>query len=191
MIIGLTGGIGSGKSTVSDTLRKHGCVVLDADAIYKELTEKGMPLLLELQKEFGDILTSDGELDRKKLSKVALGNPRLNEITHKAIKEEIEKRVKESNAKDVYLDIPLLFESGNEKNVDKIWTVVAPLEDRIKRVVERDGLDKEEILKRISLQVSDEEKIKKSDLVISNDGSLEELIKKVEELVNGSEKDHK
>ena len=190
MIIGLTGGIGSGKTTVSDTLRQLGCIVLDADAIYKELTEEGKPLVAELVKEFGDVLT-DGKLDRKKLSKVALGNPRLNEITHKAISKEIEARIKEAGESDVYLDMPLLFEAGYDAKVDKIWLVTAPLEERIKRVVIRDSIEKEEILKRISLQISEEEKMKKADVVIVNDASLEELIKKVKELVNGSEKDHK
>ncbi len=185
MIIGLTGGIGSGKTTVSDELKKAGCFVIDADAIYKELTQPGMPLVKKLEEEFGDVTTS-GALDRAKLSAKALGNPRLNDITHKAISDEIKKLMDTNKDKDIYLDLPLLFESGYDKICDKIWVVTAPENERIDRVAARDRLSIEEIKKRISLQMSDEEKIAKSDVVIKNNGSLEDLIDKVKGLLNGN-----
>lgn len=184
MIIGLTGGIGSGKSTVSNELKNAGCIVIDADAIYKDLTKPGMPLVKRLADEFGDVIT-DGELDRKKLSQKALGSKKLNEITHKAISEEIERQIAEHFNQDVFLDLPLLFETGYDKRCDEIWTVTAPESVRLKRVAERDGISFEEIKRRISLQMSDEEKIAKSDVVIVNDGSLEDLIDKVKGLLNG------
>lgn len=185
MIIGLTGGIGSGKTTVSDELKKAGCIVIDADAIYKDLTKPGMPLVQMLEKEFGDV-TNAGVLDRKKLSEKALGNPKLNEITHKAIGDEILNQMAKHIGEDVYLDIPLLFESGYDKYCDEIWTVTAPLDVRVKRVALRDGLCESEIKRRIALQMSDEDKIAKSNVVIVNDGSLEDLIDKVKGLLNGN-----
>ena len=184
MIIGLTGGIGSGKSTVSDYLKKSGYFVVDADAIYHDLTKPGKPLVNKLEEEFGDI-TVNGVLDRKKLSAKALGNPKLNEITHEAISKEIENQINCNLDKDIFLDIPLLFESGYDKSCDVIWTVTAPESVRLTRVAERDGISFEEIKKRISLQMSDEEKISKSDIVIVNDGSIEDLIDKVKGLLNG------
>ncbi len=184
MIIGLTGGIGSGKSTVSKILKEENYVVIDADLIYKDLTKPGMPLLRELANEFGDVIT-DGELDRAKLSKIALGNPRLNEITHKAISEEIEKQIANNAGKDIILDIPLLFESGYDKRCDEIWVVTASEDIRLKRILQRDGMPYDEVKKRIELQLSEEEKIKKADVVILNEGSIEDLVKKVKVLLNG------
>lgn len=184
MIIGLTGGIGSGKSTVSNVLKQSGCIVIDADAIYHDLTKPGMPLVLKLEEEFGDV-TVNGVLDRKKLSAKALGNSRLNEITHEAISKEIENQIACNLDKLIFLDIPLLFESGYDKRCDEVWTVTAPESTRLARVAERDGIPEAEIKKRISLQMSDEEKIAKSDVVIVNDGSIEDLIDKVKGLLNG------
>ncbi|MDO5441832.1 MAG: dephospho-CoA kinase [Bacillota bacterium] len=186
MIIGITGGIGTGKSTVSSVLRDCGCTVIDADAIYKELVMPGMPLLQELTDAFGeDILYDDGSLNTVKLSQKALGTPLLNEITHSAISKEIFKRIDEAKTKDVYLDIPLLFEAGFDKHCDVIWMVTAKLETRIKRVMSRDGISEEEILRRINLQMSDEERAAKSDIIINNDCSREQLVPIVKDLING------
>lgn len=185
MIIGLTGGIGSGKSTVSSILRDAGCTVIDADAIYGELTKPGMPLVRELADAFGDVLNDDGSLNRAKLSLKALGNPLLEEITHSAISKEMFKRIDAAKTKDVFCDVPLLFESGFDKTCDKVWMVTAPEELRIKRVMARDGISEDEIKRRINLQMSDEDKAAKSDVVITNDCSLEQLETIVKDLING------
>lgn len=184
MIIGLTGGIGTGKSAASKELKAHGYEIIDADEIYAELTKPGMPLVKELADAFGDVLTEDGELDRVKLSNIALGNPLLNTITHKAISAEIEKRLEEYKGKNVVLDLPLLFESGYDKRCDEVWSIISTEEDRIKRILER-GTNVEEIKRRMKLQVSDEERIKKSDVVIENYGTREEFIEKIRGLING------
>lgn len=188
MIIGLTGGMGSGKSTVAARLAEHGCLVLDADAIYKELTHKGSPLVMMLEEEFGrDIADEEHELIRANLSKAAFASPenvsRLNEITHEAVKDEMRKRTEASDKKYIVWDVPLLFESGSNHECDEVWSVIAPLKDRLQRIVLRDDITEEEALSRISHQMSDDERILLSDVVINNDSDYEALNAKVDQRI--------
>ena len=188
MIYGLTGGTGSGKSTVAEYLKEFGCTVVDADSIAREVTAKGSPVLDELAAEFGaEIIDENGELIRKKLGSIVFGDKekleKLNNIMRKALDEKMLAALKEATEERLYskvfFDAPTLFESKREHFVDKIWVVAADRETRIVRIMKRDGISREEVLKRMESQLPDDEKIAKADLVIYNDGTLEDLKEKV------------
>lgn len=184
MIVGLTGGIASGKSTVSNLFRKYGIEVVDADKVAKEVSEK-KESIEKISNIFGkDILDSDGKIVREKLREKAFKNrellQELNKIIHPQVMEYF-KRKKEENSKDEILifDIPLLYEAKMEYLCDKIIVVGVDVQKQIRRVVARDGSSKELAKKIISNQMPLDEKIKKADIVIMNDGTLDELEEKV------------
>lgn len=187
-VIGLTGGIGSGKSTVSQYLIKLGYDVIDADKISHDITMPGHETLKKLKEEFGDsIILSDGSLDRKELGKIAfsdsLRHKRLEEIVTDSVINIVNSKIKEfreENKDIVILDAPLLFESCMDKKCDEVWLVTSSLEERVKRVMARDGLSREEILDRIDNQMPDNEKIKRSTCVIKNDGPLDDLYRTID-----------
>lgn len=190
-IIGITGGIGSGKSTVSQILRDLGAKIIDADKIAKEIVFKGGVVLKELIEFFGSqILDESGGLDRKKLGEIVFNNPEklevLNKITHKYIVERIfkdlEKAKKEGKWDIVVVDAPLPVKHGFMDTVDEVWVITADKETRIKRIMERNGLTYEEALSRISSQLKDSEYLEIADVVIPNDGSIEDLEKSVVKL---------
>ena len=184
MIVGLTGGIASGKSTVSNLFRKYGIEIVDADKVAKEVSEK-KESIEKISNIFGkDILDSDGKIVREKLREKAFKNrellQELNKIIHPQVMEYF-KRKKEENSKDEILifDIPLLYEAKMEYLCDKIIVVGVDVQKQIRRVVARDG-SSEELAKKIILnQMPLDEKIKKADIVIMNDGTLDELEAKV------------
>lgn len=185
-IIGVTGGIGSGKSTVSKILASLGAQVIDADVLARQIVQKGQKALEEIVNYFGEVvLDSEGNLDRKKLSGIVFKDKKkleaLNSITHKYIAgkiiEEI-KKIKEDET--VVVDAPIPIEHGFIDVVDEIWTVIADKEVRIKRVMERSGLTYNEVEDRINSQLSDEFYLSISDRVIVNNGSIEELRLQVE-----------
>ena len=193
MFYGLTGGTGSGKSTVAEYLRKFGCEVVDADIIAREVTAKGSPVLDDLAKEFGaDILDENGELIRKKLGSIVFGDEeklaKLNEIMRVALdtrfREALDTAASKRLYSKVFFDAPALFETKREHFVDKIWVVAADRETRIARIMKRDGISREEVLKRMESQLPDDEKMRRADLVIHNDGTLEDLKNKVTEALN-------
>lgn len=192
IIIGLCGGSGAGKGTVSGLFLKHGIPSIDADAVYRELTSRGSKLLHTLSNEFGaEILSENGELDRKKLSSIVFSSPEkrrvLNSITHAEILRETDKRMIEyqkNGAPAVIFDAPLLFESGFDKRCDVIIAVTAPLEIRIERLTERDGISAEMASKRISSQLSDDYLIERSTFVITNDGDISNLQEQTDKIVN-------
>ena len=184
MIVGLTGGIASGKSTVSNLFRKYGIEIVDADKVAKEVSEK-KESIEKISNIFGkDILDSDGKIVREKLREKAFKNrellQELNKIIHPQVMEYF-KRKKEENSKDEILifDIPLLYEAKMEYLCDKIIVVVVDVQKQIRRVVARDGSSEELAKKIIFNQMPLDEKIKKADIVIMNDGTLDELEAKV------------
>ncbi len=190
MIYGLTGGIGAGKSAVANILKERGYRVLNADDISREVTRKDSPLLRLLVKDFGiDIIQEDGELNRRKLAEIAFSDKdktrRLNDLVQTAILvRAIEKvsRLRFLHKDDViFFEVPLLFEAGWDNFVNKIWLVTAPTDERVNRVMERDGLSQDEIMARIKLQMTEEEKKERSDVIINNTGSIEDLEKQVDE----------
>lgn len=184
MIVGLTGGIASGKSTVSNLFRKYGIEIVDADKVAKEVSEK-KESIEKISNIFGkDILDSDGKIVREKLREKAFKNrellQELNKIIHPQVMEYF-KRKKEENSKDEILifDIPLLYETKMEYLCDKIIVVGVDVQKQIRRVVARDGSSEELAKKIIFNQMSLDEKIKKADIVIMNDGTLDELEAKI------------
>ena len=184
MIIGLTGGIASGKSTVSKYLVEKGFKVYDADKIAKDISEKKL-VQEEIIVTFGDkILGKNGNVDRKKLKEIVFGDKeklkQLNAIIHPKVID-FYKELKEKNTDEIIIfDVPLLFESGIDKFCDKILVVISDYEIQLNRIVERDKIDRDLAEKIIKSQLSNEERIKKADVVIENNSSLEDLFEKVE-----------
>ena len=179
--IGLTGGIGSGKSTVSAGLVKRGAVLVDADAIVRDLQKPGKPVFKEMVERWGEkIITNEGELDRQAVADIVFKDAEelaaLNEIVHPLVREEIanqrEKYIK-GNA-PIILDIPLLIESGYE-NLSGIIVVDLHTEEAVERLVKYRGFSREDALNRISSQVDREERLSKADFVIDNNGDLDSL----------------
>ena len=192
MIYGLTGGIGSGKTTVAAILRDKGYTVLDADEIGREVTAKDEPLLRLLVRDFGiDIIREDGSLDRKLLAEKAFNDKRkmhrLNELVQTAILcravEKFHKLSLSDYNKVMFFDVPLLFEAGWDRYMQQIWLVTAPEDVRIQRVEIRDGLTEEEIRERIRYQMSEEEKMERADVIIHNDEGMAKLMAQVEKAI--------
>ena len=184
MIIGLTGGIASGKSTVSKYLAEKGFKVYDADKIAKDISEKKL-VQEEIIATFGDkILEENRNIDRKKLKEIVFEDKeklkQLNAIIHPKVID-FYKKLKEKNTDEIIIfDVPLLFESGIDKFCDKILVVISDYEIQLNRIVERDKIDRELASKIIKSQLSNKERIKKADVVIENNSSLEDLFEKIE-----------
>jgi len=189
-VIGLTGGIGSGKSTVAQFLAELGAVVLDADKVGHVAFKPGTEAWLEVVAAFGrQILTPDGEIDRRKLGEVVFGNPeallRLNQIMHPQIGKMVKAQLEEyrrQGVKIVVFEIPLLLETGGASLVGEVWVTVASESTVLRRLEERSELSRQQSLARMRSQMSNEERVKHADAVINNDGSLDELKAKVKEL---------
>jgi dephospho-CoA kinase len=187
-IIGLTGGIGSGKSTVSEILKEQGYLIVDADELSREVCKKGSPLLRLLVREFGiQIIREDGTLDRKMLADLAFDNQhgtrRLNELVQTAIlvrAMEIFNDLRIAKEVEVcFFDVPMLYEAGWDKYTDSVWLVTAPEDLRLSRVVRRDHSRRQEVLARMKLQMSEEEKLDRADVILDNSGSEKHLQKQV------------
>ena len=192
VIVGLTGATGSGKSTVSGFFKENGFVIIDADKIARKALLPESSCLKQVCGAFGkDILNPDGTLDRKRLAKKAFSSKEnaqlLNDITHPWIFLQVMKMCREnidSGNKKIVFDAPLLFESRSEIMCDCVVSVTAPKEVRMQRLLKRDGLTREQLEKRMSVQQSDEFYIAKSDFVIDGSKSLEEIKSEVEFLIN-------
>lgn len=184
MIIGLTGGIASGKSTVSKYLAEKGYKIYDADKIAKDISEK-KSVQEEIILTFGNkIVDKNKNVDRKKLKEIVFENKnelkKLNDIIHPKVIE-FYKELKEKNTDEIIIfDVPLLFESGIDKFCDKILVVISDYEIQLNRIVERDKIDRDLASKIIKSQISNEKRIKRADIVIENNSSLEDLYEKVE-----------
>lgn len=188
-IIGITGGIGSGKSTVTAILREKGYTVIDADELSCEVCKRGTPLLRLLVREFGiEIIKQDGTLDRAKLADLAFssqhGTRRLNELVQTSIlvrAMETFNRMKLAGDIEIcFFDVPMLYEAGWDRYTDSVWLVTAPEQIRLKRVVKRDRSRKQEVLARMKLQMSEEEKMSRADAILDNSGSEADLKLQVE-----------
>lgn len=186
LLIGLTGGIGSGKSTVSAALAERGAVVVDADAIVRELQQPGTEVFDEMVDRFGPgIIGEDGNLDRAAVAELVFTDPEalaaLNSIVHPRVGIEIERRLAELRETDqvVVLDVPLLVESGRS---DMAGTIVVDLDPEIavRRLVEHRGMSEDDARNRISRQVAREHRLTKADLVIDNHGRPEDLAAQVD-----------
>lgn len=191
-IIGLTGGIGSGKSTVARSLQEHRFPIVDADLIAREIVEPGQPALAELTKEFGeDILNADGSLDRGLLASRAFTNKdttqRLNNITHPRINQrtqELFDEARENGAEAVIYDMPLLIDKGLHKDMDATIVVHAAEHVRLERLTTKRGLDVDDVRRRINAQIDDETRKQHADILLDNNGTEEDLTKQIAEAVD-------
>jgi len=189
-IIGLTGGIGSGKSTVSKFLAHLGAVVIDADKVGHEVFKPGTKAWQEVVDVFGQgIISADGTIDRRKLGEIVFSNPgaraKLNQIMHPLIYEQVKSRMEEYGRKGVAIIIveaPLLLEVGWKSLVDEVWVTSASEATVIKRLKEQKGLSETQSLARIRTQLTDEERIRQADVVIDTDCALDELKERIEAL---------
>lgn len=188
-VIGLTGGIASGKSTASAYLRELGAAIVDADAISRASTRCGGAAFEAVCAAFGDILGADGEIDRRKLGGIVFADEdarrKLNSIVHPAVMAESRAQIENaraSGAKMCILDVPLLFETGMEKLCDETWLIYVPREEQIRRMAERDGLDAAAAAARIDSQMPLEEKLKRADVAIDSSGTIEQTREKLRRL---------
>lgn len=183
-IIGLTGGIGSGKSTASAYLQKKGCIIIDADKISRQLTEKAGPCLEQIRNTFGtEFFFGDGSLDRKKLGEYIFAHPDKKELLERIVTDEVIKKTieiiaslrKENTDGIAILDAPLLFECGMQGYTDESWLVCADRALVIERVKARDDLSREEIENRIANQMPLAEKKSLANIIIDNSKDLASL----------------
>ena len=181
IIVGLTGGIGSGKSTVSQLLVRRGAVVIDADAITREVQAPGSPLLDRLAERFGaDVIAADGSLDRARVASLVFGDADalkdLNKIVHPAVGAEMNARILAERATDhvVVLDVPLLVENPRE-GLGGTIVVDVPVETQVRRLVEFRGFDEADARARIARQATREQRLERADVVIDNSGEPAEL----------------
>ena len=194
-IIGITGGIASGKSTVTEFLRQQGYQVIDADQVVHELQEPGGRLHQALLSAFGSaILQEDGRLDRPKLGAMIFGNPELlaqsSQIQNRIIREELAgRRDLLAEMEDIFfMDLPLLFELQYADWFDQIWLVDVTEETQLSRLMTRNAFSQEEAEKRISAQLSLREKRKRADVLIDNNGSLEETRQQIRDALQKLER---
>jgi len=190
--VGLTGGIGSGKSTASKFFEKLGAFILDADKEAKNLLEKNEIVQHEVISEFGtDIINATGKVDKNKLARVAFQDVdhqrRLNSVVHPYIYDLIDKtfdKVLSDGKYDVFIiDAAMIYESGYDIHLDYIIVITAQLKNRMERALARKTLTREEILKRIEFQWPEEEKVGMADFVIHNDGTEKELNDNIKSLI--------
>ena len=195
-VIGLTGGIASGKSTITDFLRRQGYPVIDADQVVHELQAKGGKLYQVLVAEFGNsILTAEGDLDRKKLGQAVFENAglraRLSLLQDKIIREELlARRDALKQTEDViFMDIPLLYETDYSGEVDEVWLVYVDKAQQLERLMKRNGFSVQDAENRLNAQLSLKEKRAKAQVLIDNSGVVEETLARValllEDLMDG------
>lgn len=173
--IGLTGGIGSGKSFVAEIFRNLGVPVFNSDDAARKIQQSDKDVLAAIRKAFGDVFLTSGELDRKKLASIVFSDPQklqqLNAIVHPAVGKAFEKFCSEnSSAAYVIKEAAIIFEIGIDEQLDGTILVMAPEQIRIDRVMKRDNITESEVRSRMSKQWSDEQKMQRADWLISNDG---------------------
>ncbi len=188
ILLGLTGGIGSGKSTVSQLLAARGAVIIDADAITRELQAPGAALLGLIAERFGDgVIAADGSLDRAALASIVFSDADaladLNKIVHPAVAKEMDRRLSEQRDTDnvVVLDIPLLAENPR-KGLSGVIVVDVPVDVAVERLVGQRGMDEADARARIAKQASREDRLKIADVVVDNSGDLSELERRIDEV---------
>jgi dephospho-CoA kinase len=192
LIVGLTGGVASGKTAVSQILREEGAYIIDADQIARDLVQPHTATWNELIRVFGkEILQEDGSIHRKRLARRVFSDPEerrlLNQILHPRIKTEMDRRVREIGRKDpsaiIVIDAALLIELGGHREMDQVIVVTSTEEQQIERLTKRDGVDREEAQRILSSQMGLEKKLKAADFVIRNEGSLEETKRRTREIL--------
>lgn len=195
LIIGLAGGSGSGKGTVSSILSRHGIPSVDTDAVYRNMTKPGGECIKPLTDSFGDmILSSDGSLDRAALREIVFSGPfakenkkKLEAVVHPIILSKVRELIKDyqitQNPPAVVVDAPQLFESGFDRECDYIISIIADADIRVRRIVERDGIALDVAKRRISAQASEQFLRESSDFVVINNGGIDELEKQINSVI--------
>lgn len=190
-VIGLTGGIASGKSTVSELLTAFGFKVVDADTAAREAVAKGTPGIAKIKEVFGEeAIDENGEMDRKYMGELVFNNPgeriKLNEIVHPKVREIMEEKKQQflNKGHNVIMDIPLLFENELQDTVDEVWLVYTSESIQIDRLMERNDLTQEEAKARVYSQISIDKKSRMADHVIDNLGDKLELKQNLEKLLS-------
>lgn len=189
--IGVTGGIGSGKTTVCKVFSSFGIPIYDSDINAKKIINSDQSVINIYKKYFGEDIYESGTLNTKKVAKIIFSDEKIlrevEKYVHKAVRNDFNNWATKQNSKIVINEAAIMFESGSYKNMDKIITVSAPEEVRIERVMKRNSITKEEVIRRIKLQLDDAEKIKLSDFVIYADDEMLvvpqvlKILKKLEE----------
>jgi len=187
LIIGLTGGIGSGKSVASDKFKSLGITVVDADVAARTVVKPGMPALKKIEDYFGSgILTAKGELDRNKLREIIASDPEkrewLESVLHPRIGEQIKKEISESTSAYTLFVAPLLFETNSQEMCSRVIVVDVPTDTQILRTSKRDKVSPDQVRKMVDSQMKREKRLEKADDVLLNIGSMEDLERKVEEM---------
>ena len=189
LLVGLTGGIGTGKSTVARMLARRGAVVVDADELARRAVAPGTPGHAEVVARFGrDILAPDGSIDRKRLADVVFSDPAARRDLEAIVHPEVARMFAEEAARHLGTDhvvvyvAPLLVETGRADEFDVLVVVTAPEEAQVERLVRERGMTEEEVRARIAAQLPQEEKAARADVVLDNGGPLEELERQVDEL---------
>lgn len=186
-ILGLTGGIGSGKTTISDLFKEQGVEIIDADEISRTLVQKDTTLFNKIVKHFGnDIINKTGELDRSALRLIIFNSPEekqwLEELLHPAIKTEIQSQIIKSTSAYVLLVVPLLLESGTYNFVNRVLVIDVPETLQIERIKQRDGSNEELVKKIIAAQIPRQERLLQADDIIDNSGPMSLIRHQVEKL---------
>ncbi len=186
-VVGVTGGIGSGKSAATAEFEKLGITIVDADVVARQVVMPGTPCLQAIAEHFGNqLLTEGGELNRKALRQRVFSNPQekewLNKLLHPAIREEIISQLEQADSPYVILSAPLLLENGLEKYCQRVLVVDAPESLQISRTIQRDDSPKKEVEAIMKAQLSRSERLNKANDVLNNDGSLEQLEQQVLQL---------
>ena len=187
LIIGLTGGIGSGKSVASDKFASLGITVVDADVASRTVVEPGKPALQEIESHFGsEIITEDGQLDRAKLREIIASDAEerkwLESVLHPRIGEQIAKEISESSSPYTLFVAPLLLETNSQEMCARVVVVDVPNDVQVERTAKRDKVPTDQVEQMVSAQMEREKRLEKADDVLLNTGTIEELEKKVEQL---------
>ena len=186
-VVGVTGGIGSGKSAATAEFEKLGITIVDADVVARQVVMPGTPCLQAIAEHFGNqLLTEGGELNRKALRQRVFSNPQekewLNKLLHPAIREEIISQLEQADSPYVILSAPLLLENGLEKYCQRVLVIDVPESLQISRTIQRDDSPKKEVEAIMKAQLSRSERLNKANDVLNNDGSLEQLEQQVLQL---------
>jgi dephospho-CoA kinase len=190
-VIGITGGIGSGKTAVTDYLSEKGYILIDADVISRQETETGAGGLKAIVEEFGrGVLLEDGSLNRKLLADTVFSDEikreKLNAIIHVRVIQKTRELIQaysDSGMHVVFLTAPLLIEAGMQKLIHELWLICAAYDIRMRRVLERDQVDEDHVKKRMAAQMPTGEKMKYAQVIIDNSGSLTELYRRVDRIL--------
>ena len=187
LIIGLTGGIGSGKSVASDKFKSLGITIVDADVASRTVVEPGKPALKEIEDHFGSgIITAEGKLDRNNLREIIATDPEerkwLESVTHPKIGEQITKEISESTSVYTLFVAPLLLETNSQEMCSRVVVVDVPKDVQIRRTAKRDKVSSNQVEQMVAAQMEREKRLEKADDVLLNSGTIEDLEKQVEEL---------